>query len=400
MNKWKNPLLLIAGIGISYLGNWMYLVALNLKILNMTGSPAAVAGLFIIRPIAVLLTNTWSGSVIDRINKRRLLVLTDIVRGFLVFCIPFLESLWLIYIILLIINVFGAFFRPASAVYITKLVPREQRKQFNSIMGLASSGAMVLGPAIAGAIIMYANADFCIFLNALTFLICAFLIYLLPDVDEERKPIEKTFNWRTWLQDWRIIKNFILTARYFLAIYLLFQGAMLIGFALDSQELTYIKLHLHLSDHDYGFIVSITGGGLIAGSFFATLLAKRISLKFYIGAGMLLTSLGYFFFFSSINFITAAVAFIMVGFFISFANAGYATFFQNHIPVTIMGRFGSLAEVVQGVIQIGFTLLLGFLAENFSLQAVCLTFATAGVILAATLFVSVLPASREEYFRE
>src|SRR5690606_34653094 len=88
---------------------WMYLVALNLKILNMTGSPAAVAGLFIIRPIAVLLTNTWSGSVIDRINKRRLLVLTDIVRGFLVFCIPFLESLWLIYIILLIINVFGAF---------------------------------------------------------------------------------------------------------------------------------------------------------------------------------------------------------------------------------------------------------------------------------------------------
>ena len=109
MNTWKNPLLLIAGIGISYLGNWMYLVALNLKILNMTGSPAAVAGLFIIRPIAVLLTNTWSGSVIDRINKRKLLVLTDIVRGFLVFCIPFLESLWLIYIILLIINVFGAF---------------------------------------------------------------------------------------------------------------------------------------------------------------------------------------------------------------------------------------------------------------------------------------------------
>jgi len=161
MNKWKNPLLLIAGIGISYLGNWMYLVALNLKILNMTGSPAAVAGLFIIRPIAVLLTNTWSGSVIDRINKEGSLYLPILFVGFSSFAIPFLESLWLILYYLAHHKCVRRLFPPSfNRVYHQVRSPVNKRKQFNSIMGLASSGAMVLGPAIAGVIIMYANAVF------------------------------------------------------------------------------------------------------------------------------------------------------------------------------------------------------------------------------------------------
>ena len=71
MAKWKNPILLLSGIGISYLGSWIYLIAINLSVLQMTGSAAAVAGLNINRPIDVWITNTWSGSVIDRVHKRQ-----------------------------------------------------------------------------------------------------------------------------------------------------------------------------------------------------------------------------------------------------------------------------------------------------------------------------------------
>lgn len=128
MTSWKNPILLISGIGVSYLGNWIYLIALNISILNLTGSATAVAGLYIIRPIAVLITNTWSGSVIDRVNKRRLMISIDIIRGVLVFVIPFISSLWTIYTVLLLINIAGSFFGPSSSVYITKLVPPVNRK--------------------------------------------------------------------------------------------------------------------------------------------------------------------------------------------------------------------------------------------------------------------------------
>lgn len=110
MKGWKNPLLLIFGIGISNIGNWIYFVAINLLVLKITGSAAAVAGLFIIRPLAILCTNTWAGSVIDRVNKRKLMVYIDLIRGILIAIIPIFSSLIPIYIIMFLTNVAGAFF--------------------------------------------------------------------------------------------------------------------------------------------------------------------------------------------------------------------------------------------------------------------------------------------------
>ncbi|MEH7385441.1 MFS transporter [Bacillus sp. JJ1521] len=400
MESWKNPTLLISGIGISFLGNWIYLIALNISILNLTGSAAAVAGLYMIRPIAILITNTWSGSVIDRVNKRRLMIFIDIVRGFLVFIIPFFGTLWLIYFILLLINMVGAFFGPSSSVYITKLIPTENRKRFNSIMSMTNSGAFLIGPAIAGILIMYFGTELCIVINAITFIICAFFIYLLPNVDRKVNSVRDPIRWQTLLNDWKAVREFAMNAKFFILVYIIFQSAMLIGFALDSQEVTFIKQILQLSDRDYGLIVSITGIGAITGAFISAVLAKKVPLKIYIGVGMLLTTIGYVCFYSSYNFITATAAFIFLGFFMAFANAGYATYFQNSVPVGIMGRFGSIADMLQGIIQIGFTLILGIFAEWFSLQFVCLTFSIAGTLFALVLLISVLIPSKAHYFIE
>jgi MFS family permease len=400
MNIWKNPFLLITGIGVSYLGNWIYLIALNLAILDLTGSAAAVAGIFIIRPLAVLITNTWSGSVIDRVNKRKLMITVDIIRGVLVMTLPFISSLWVIYSILLLTNIAGSFFGPSSSVYITKLVPSENRKRFNSFMSMTSSGAFLLGPAIAGLLIMKFDTDLCIIINAVTFFVCAFFIYLLPNVDEDMKNIRGVIKWETLKTDWKAVSEFAKSAKYFIAIYLLFQGATLIGFALDSQEVTFIKKHLELPDRDYGLIVSITGIGALVGAAVAALVAKKWSLRFFIGGGMLLTSIGYLLFYASFNFITATLAFVFLGFFMAFANSGYATFFQNNVPVEIMGRFGSVADMVQGIIQIGFTLLLGLCVEIFTLQMVCLVFSAIGVLLAINLIFTILIPSKNKYFEE
>ncbi|MEK4146599.1 MFS transporter [Robertmurraya sp. FSL W8-0741] len=390
MKGWKNPILLILGIGISYLGNWIYLIALNLSILELTGSAAAVAGLYIIRPIAILLTNTWAGSVIDRVNKRRLMIMIDLVRGLLVFCIPFIGSLLIIYALLLLINIVGAFFGPSSTVYIAKLVPQENRKRFNSIMSMTNSGAFLLGPAIAGVLIMYFGTELCMMINAVTFLVCAFFIFLLPNVEEGQHRNRERVGWQLLINDWRTVTTYVMKAKFFMIVYALFQTAMLIGFALDSQEVTFIKQILQLSDWEYGVIVSITGVGALAGAFVSAVIAKKVPLKWYLGAGMFLTSVGYAWFYSSNSFITATAAFVFLGFFMAFANAGYATFFQNNVPVSIMGRFGSMADMLQGIVQIGFTLILGFLAEWFSLQLVCLIFSVVGACFALALLITVL----------
>ncbi|WP_078548713.1 MFS transporter [Litchfieldia alkalitelluris] len=400
MNSWKNPLLLISGIGISYLGNWIYLIALNLSILNLTGSAAAVAGLYMIRPIAVLLTNTWSGSIIDRVNTRKLMISIDVVRGILVFLLPFISSLWTIYSLLLLINIAGAFFGPSSSVYITRLVPAEKRKRFNSLMSMTSSGAFLIGPAISGVLIMYVGTDMSIWINAITFIVCAGFIYFLPDVVDSNGAIREPIGLKMILNDLRAVLDFSKAAKYFIIVYLLFQVTMLIGFALDSQEVTFIKQHLELTDRDYGLLVSITGIGAIVGASAAAISSSKLSLRAFVGGGMLLTAIGYGLFYSSFNFITATLAFIFLGFFMSFANAGYATFFQNQVPVNIMGRIGSVADMAQGIVQILLTLILGLMAEVFSLQLVCIVFSAVSVLLGIALTIVVFMPSKQIYFTE
>ncbi len=94
----KNKLLLLSGTGISRLGDFMYLIALNVMVLHSTNSPAAVAGLWIVGPIATVVTKIWSGSIVDRLNKRSIMLITDIIRAALIGCIPLFDSIWAIYI--------------------------------------------------------------------------------------------------------------------------------------------------------------------------------------------------------------------------------------------------------------------------------------------------------------
>jgi MFS family permease len=400
LHSWKNALLYIFGIGVSNLGNWIYLVAINLLVLHMTGSPAAVAGLFIIRPLATLLTNSWAGSIIDRMNKRKLMISTDIIRGVLIATIPFMSSVWGIYIIMFLINVAGSFFGPTSMTYVTKLIPTEERKRFNAWSSFTTSGAVLLGPAISGLLIAYTDIRISIVINAVSFFICALVIYFLPDVDGEELDGSKrnVITMKTLLQDWIAVIDFGKAAKYFMLVYLLFQCAMLLGFALDSQEATFIKQVLLLGDEDYGLLISVAGAGYLAGSAAASLSVKWLSLRMFIGAGVLLSSAGYMIFYAASGLVTAVIGFIIFGFFSSYANAGFTTFFQNQVPIDLMGRFTSVTRMLEGMLQIALTLLLGFAADVWSLQAVCLIGAGAAVLISVVLWGVIYAPSKVRYY--
>ncbi|GIP26101.1 MFS transporter [Paenibacillus sp. J23TS9] len=399
MKAWNRSALLIFGIGFSNLGNWIYFVAINLLIINLTGSAAAVAGFFIVKPVAMLLTNLWSGSIIDRVNIRKLMIGVDIIRGLLIALIPWLPSIWMIYAVTFMVSVVGSFFGPASNVYITKLVPNSSRQRFNSIMSMTNSGAFLLGPAISGLLINLTNTTFSILFNAASFLVCAFFIYLLPDVHEARQAKSEPVHLRTLLEDWRIVLRFAKASTYFTSIFLLIQVAMLIGFSIDSQEATYIKMHLKLSEQDYGNLLSLTGVGSLAGSLIATILSKRMSYRLFISAGLSITAVCYLWFYASAGFYSATAAFMVLGFSMSFASSGYATFFQRHVPSSIMGRFGSLSDMTQSIITIVLTLAVGVLSELFSVQLVCSIAAGIGIAVCVVLFAKTFSASGTRFFR-
>ncbi|WKA56742.1 MFS transporter [Planococcus shixiaomingii] len=375
---WKYPSILLFGIGIANFGAWVYLIALNLIVLEMTHSPLAVAGLYIIKPAAALLTNGWAGSLIDRTNKRNLMVGLDVIRALLIAFLPFTSSLWTIYALVLLINMAGSMFEPASMTYITKLIPFEQRQRFNALRSLIDSGAFLIGPAIAGILFMLGTPTAAIFINAVALLLSGLVTMMMPDL-EKVASIEKsvsTMSWSTIRKDWKEVIAFSRKSSFIMLVFFLFSCMMVMTAAIDSQEASFAKAVLSLTDGEYGFLVSIAGAGIIIGAAGNALFIKKLTPPFLIGGGSLLLSAGYLVYAFSSSFLGAATGFFILAFALAFANTGFQTFSQNNIPVEMMGRVVSIYGLLEAFLVIVATVIIGASAQLISIQP---------VVIAATL---------------
>ncbi|WP_461673140.1 MFS transporter [Priestia megaterium] len=366
--SWKYPCLLLFGIGTSNIGDWIYLIALNVMMLDMTNSPLAVSGLYMIKPLAALCTNIWSGSLIDRMNKRKLMMFLDWMRAGIIVCLPFFSSILIIYVLVFIISMASSMFRPTSMVYITKLIPIEKRKRFNSLRSLIDSGGFLLGPAAAGALFMIGTPAFAIYANAAALVVSGMVTLLMPNLDIKTEAKENKLSVNTIGEDWKAVFRFSRANRYIMTIYVLFSFLMVMATAIDSLEVSFATKVIHLSESEYGFLLSVAGAGIMIGAVINTLFAKKLSTNVLIGAGSVGVSLGYLLYACSSSFQTIGAGFFSLSFALAFASAGFQTFYQNSIPVDMMGRVGSIYGLLESLLIIIMTFLCGMAAHIVSIQ--------------------------------
>ncbi|MGG3915296.1 MFS transporter [Rossellomorea vietnamensis] len=369
MKKWKDPLLLLSGIGISSIGGWIYLIALNLIVLDEWGSPVAVAMLYVLKPLGALITNGWAGSLIDRVNKRNLMAALDFFRAVLIAALPFLATDWWMYVVVLFINTGSAVFYPASMAYITTLIPKGNRQRFNALRGLVGSGAFLIGPGVAGILFLMGTPDFALYMNALALLLSGVITLFLPKLEGDSSNETSTFEWEIIKEDWRVVWGFSKRAAYVMVLYVLFTCMLVMTAAIDSLEAAFSKEVLHLSNSTYGYLVSIAGGGFVLGSLLNAALSHKLHHMHLMGVGSVIVSVGYIMYAFSHDFLSIAIGFALLSFALAFATTGFETFYQEHIPVEIMGRVGSLYGLLEGVLVILLTVLIGLGAEGVSVRA-------------------------------
>jgi MFS family permease len=348
------------------MGDWIYLIALNLIVLDRTHSPFAVAVLYILKPVTAVFTNVWSGSLVDRANKRRIMILLDFLRTLLLLLLYIHPSLWLVFTLMFIVNMGGSAFKQASIVFLTRLIPSDQRKRFNALQSVIQSGAFLLGPAVAGGLFIISSPLNAILINAISFLFSGCITILLPDVEKNMviAPTEK-LSLTLLRNDWIAVRDFASRNSYIIFIYFLFSWILAVmPAAIDSLEAAFSKQVLHLTNSLYGFLVSLAGIGFLAGAFSNTALVKKIPLSFLIGISPFFVSANDMIYSFSDTFITAAFGFFVLSFFQAYANTGFLTFYQNHIPVEIMGRAGSVFELAEGVLVIIITIAIGISAHG------------------------------------
>ncbi|PFU19412.1 MFS transporter [Bacillus cereus] len=392
----SNILKLLTGIGLSKLGDYIYLIAINVWIYDITKSPLAVGFLWIIPPLASMLTNFWIGGIVDRYNKRTIMICSDIARGILVCLIPLFPSITVTYILIFLINLIGAAFSASSFPYTAKCIPAERRKQYNAIQGMLVTGAIAVGPAISSIILLYFNTKVAIWINAVSFIISALLIISLPNLDTKRL-IAKTNNSFSLKSDWKQVMDYMLGENRFLfSIYILFTSIIVLGVSLDSQEVLFAKEVLGLNTSGYSLLVSIAGVGYVIGSLIIMIsekvftnnqLVKRMfSTENLIRFGSIASATGFLLYAFSNGFLIAAIGFVILGIGQCLASIGYVTYLQSSIPLEKIGRINSVMVFFQSIFTVSFTLLGGTISHWLGVKNMTISFTVIIFILAIILF--------------
>ena len=98
----RNFRLLYVGQAISQLGDWFNAVAVYALLLDLTGSATAVAWMLITQYLPVALVGPLAGVVVDRVNRRRLMIAADLIRGGLILGLLLVRSadrVWIAYVV-------------------------------------------------------------------------------------------------------------------------------------------------------------------------------------------------------------------------------------------------------------------------------------------------------------
>ncbi len=394
LKGWKDPALLLLSIGIANIGNFIYLVAINIIVYQLTGSATAVAGLWIIGPLTNIVTKFWTGSYIDYRSKRKVMMVTYIIRAIFISMIPFAPNMMVIYGILVVLSVANSFFTPASMTYVTILEPKKKRKRFNSIRSFTSSGAFIIGPAIGGTLILLTSIEVTLWLNAMFFIVSSILLFFLPQKESIDKETIPTLTVSQVVSDFTVVREFLLKNKYVAFIYFGFILIMIFSFAMDAQEVVFARQVIGLSEFDYSLLISITGIGSVVGAILLSIFSNKFSLRYMITIGVIMWSIGYVIYSFSWSFTSIVVGFVILGFFNVFLNAGMMTFYQNNVPVEVMGRVTSIYQLVQSTIQVVFILAIGVTADLVSLRLTIVTLAL--FMLLSSLFFSILVLKRNK----
>jgi predicted MFS family arabinose efflux permease len=172
--------LLYAGLAISMSGSWAYNVALVVFVFNATHSPAWVAAASMTRFLCALVASPFGGLLADRVERVRLMVTLDTVALILQAALAALAALngavVLAIVLAALTSVTGSSYDPAARATTPAIVGEEFLAAANSAQSAVENLSVIVGPAIAGALLLVSPPAVVFGVNAATFGVSALLV--------------------------------------------------------------------------------------------------------------------------------------------------------------------------------------------------------------------------------
>lgn len=369
--------------GISNVGDGVMGAAFPLLVATLTRDPLLVAGATIVGRLPWFLFALVSGALVDRMDRRRVLVITDVLRaiGVSLLAVGLMlgdVGLVTIYVVAFGLGVAETFFDTSAEAFTPNIVDEEQLPAANGrLQALEWVGGAFAGPPL-GAFLFAIAVSLPFFVDGLSFAVAAVFVALIPGTYRTER-MEKTGLWEDikvglrWLWSQNVVRTLVLMAG---VINLIGTGIVAI-FVLYAQDI------LGVDDVGYGLLISVIGLGGLAGAFVAPRTVQVIgqgnTLRLVLGASGVLS--GVFVLVS--NVWIAAFLMFFYGFFLTGWNVVAVSLRQAITPDQLRARVSGSARLLAWGTQPLGALLGGVLGTAFGLRAPFVVSATVWILLLA-----------------
>ena len=343
MDSTNDPLLrnvrflrLWIGQGTSFVGDAVSMVALVVLVVQITGSASAVGGALLARLLPTI-ASPLAGVLADRIDRRAVLVASDLARAVLVLGLVFASDLAAIYILIFLMGLARTIFNPTVRAAFPSVVGGGDLTRANALIAGTFSTSIMVGPVLGGLLVASIGVDAAFLADAVTYLVSAILLSTISLPHPRRESEEEGF-----VRELRSGFGYLLGARVPLAIVV---GAFITILTINATvpaEVFLAKETFGAGDAGYGLLVSLWGGGMVLGSAMMAVLGDRINLvllyflSIFVGASALVgTGL-------APSFVLALGALTVEGAATGIDNVATDTILQKRVPDAFLGRVFSI----------------------------------------------------------
>ncbi|TGA95261.1 MFS transporter, partial [Streptomyces palmae] len=183
LSPWRSSrdfrLMWTAGL-VTAFGSFLTLVALPLQIKELTGSTLAVGAIGAVELVPLIVCGLYGGALADAVDRRRLILLTEIGLGLLsaVLLVNSLlpdPMLWPLYVVAALVSALTGLQRPAIDAVVARIVPHDQLTAAAALNGLRWQLSAIAGPSLAGVVVAFAGVSTAYGLDVVTFAVSCLL---------------------------------------------------------------------------------------------------------------------------------------------------------------------------------------------------------------------------------
>jgi len=281
--KSRNYRLFFGGQTVSLIGTWMTRIATSWLVYRLTDSAALLGIVSFAGQIPMFFLGPIAGVWVDRWDRHRTLVVTQILSMIQSFALAVLAlmhiiNIWEILGLSLMQGLINAFDMPARQAFVVQMV--ENREDLSNAIALNSSmvnASRLVGPAVAGVVIAAWGEGYCFLIDGVSFLaVIASLLLMKITVAQMRAPQRNV--WQELNEGWR----YVLDSVAIRSLLLLLALVSLLGFPYSVLMPIFASDILHGGAHTLGFLMAASGVGALIGAISLAMRKSVLGLGRYI----------------------------------------------------------------------------------------------------------------------